>query len=110
MVKLLNEIFDIVQREIPSSFETFIVDKSDMKQIFKNVKHCILSYKEKPLESDLNLNSCNSLKHKISSSKKYVQKTETWFKKYKAKIYGNCCLYPVIFIHILKVCLVHFYI
>lgn len=103
MVKLLNEIFDIVQREIPSSFETFIVDKSDMKQIFKNVKHCILSYKEKSLESDHNLNCANSLKHQITSNK-HLEKTESWFKKYKAKIYGNCCLYPVIFIHILNVC------
>lgn len=80
MVDILNEIFNIVQTEIPTSFNEFVIDKTNLKQIFKNVKHCILS------------------------SKNYNKMKENWYKKYKAKIYGNCCLYPIIFIYILNVC------
>ena len=104
MVKLLNKIFDIVQKEIPSSFETFIIEKSEMKQIFKNVKDCILSCKGQQSETDFILDSKNNSKQEISPIKSCTKIMDNWFKKYKAKIYGNCCLYPIIFIHILNVC------
>lgn len=91
MAKRLNQVLEIVNREIPSSFDPFVVTKDAMKQMFQDVKNTILSWR-----------GPSNYKPTMSNTE-ITQSSIKWFNKHNAKIYGNFFFYPI-FIHILKVC------
>ena len=91
MAKRLNQILEIVQQEIPTSFDPFVIQKHSMKQMFQDVKNAILSWKGPSLSTNTKLTNNNISKSSIK-----------WFNKYNAKIYGNYFFYPI-FVYILKV-------
>ena len=101
MMKRMNQIISIVDKEITNN-DTLTDNKLILKQesihrMFRDVEQNIISWK------GVDLNSCEKQK---SSFKEYNKTCLNWFNRNKAKIYGTNFFYPLIFIHILNVCLI----
>lgn len=103
MMKRMKQIISIVNHEISEykgieSENKIIFELSQdlINRMFKDVHNNIISWK------GVDLNSCEKQKN---SFKEYNRTCLNWFNRNKAKIYGNHFFYPLIFIHILNVCI-----
>eukprot|EP01084_Bolivina_argentea_P118946 210974_1 len=87
--KRLNEILDIINEFLPTSFDPFIITDNNKKIMLQDIKTCILSWQGNGIHS--------------STQNSYTQASIQWFTKNNTKIYGNCLFYPT-FVYILRFC------
>lgn len=94
----INRIIDIVQQELLSSmtYKLFVINKEDESKMINDVNKFVSNW------TGVRLNCCENKKN---SYKEYHETSTNWFNRNKSKIYGNSFFYPVIFKHILNVCI-----